>query len=62
MYYSGKVNTKAGKQFIRLEQPDRYHKIQEKEKKKPNAWTTLIDVLAILLMVAVAIFMWSITP
>ena len=63
MYYNGKVNTKAGKQFIQLERPDRYHKIRDRrERRRPDAWTVFIEVLAIMLMVIVAIYILRITP
>ena len=61
MLYCGKV--KKTKQFIQLEQPDVYHKIQEKRgKKRPDAWTVFIEVLAIMLMVGVAIYILWNTP
>ena len=61
MYFCGKV--KKTKQFIQLEQPDAYHRIREKrEKRRPDAWTVFIEVLAIMLMVGVVIYILWITP
>ena len=53
MYFSGKV--KRTKQFIQLEQPDRYHRMR-KEERKPDAWTVFVEVMAIMLMIGVAIY------